>query len=148
MSIDRILLLAVFFTPLAAAAATCCPTCRRPSDGMIWGSVLGFPGSIVRLDPGANPPATALAEIYELPWNNPKAPVQGFSRRGLDIDRHGVVWTVTSSGHFASFDRRKCKDPLNGPAATGQHCPEGWTLYPMPAVARRVGFRQRGRQLL
>ena len=36
------------------------------------------------------------------------------------------------SGHLASFDRRKCKGPLNGPKATGQHCPEGWTLYPTP----------------
>ena len=35
-----------------------------------------------------------------------------------------------ASGHLASFDRRKCKGPLNGPTATGQHCPEGWTLYP------------------
>jgi hypothetical protein len=104
-----------------------------PADGSIWGSVLGFPGSVVRLSPGSNPPATALAEVYELPWKNPKAPVQGFSPRGLDIDTNGVVWTVLSSGHFASFDRRKCKGPLNGPTATGQHCPEGWTLYPMPA---------------
>ena len=38
-----------------------------------------------------------------------------------------------SSGHLASFDRRKCKGPLNGPAAaTGRHCPEGWALYPFP----------------
>src|SRR5262249_29166476 len=22
--------------------------------------------------------------------------------------------------------------PLNGPNATGRHCPEGWTLYPFP----------------
>ena len=33
---------------------------------------------------------------------------------------------------MASFDRRKCKGPLNGPTATGKHCPEGWTLYPLP----------------
>ncbi|HZS50030.1 MAG TPA: carboxypeptidase regulatory-like domain-containing protein, partial [Bryobacterales bacterium] len=103
-----------------------------PADGSIWGSVLGFPGSIVRLNPGSNPPETALAEVYEVPWNNPKAPVQGFSPRGLDIDRNGVVWTVLASGHLASFDRRKCQGPLNGPTATGQHCPEGWTLYPEP----------------
>jgi hypothetical protein len=104
-----------------------------PADGSVWGSVLGFPGSIVRVVPGSNPAATALAEVYELPWQNAKAPVQGFSPRGLDIDTDGVVWTVLASGHFASFDRRKCKGPLNGPTATGQHCPEGWTLYPMPA---------------
>jgi len=97
----------------------------NPADGSIWGSVLGFPGSIVRLDPGANPPATALAEIYEPPF-------PGYSPRGMDIDRNGVVWASLASGHLASFDRRKCKGPLNGPTATGQHCPEGWTLYPFP----------------
>lgn len=104
-----------------------------PADGTIWGSILGFPGRIARLKPGSHPPETTLAEVYELPWNNPKAPVQGFSPRGLDIDTNGVIWTVLASGHFASFDRRKCKGPLNGPTATGQHCPEGWTLYPFPA---------------
>jgi len=98
-----------------------------PSDGTIWGSVLGFPGSIVRLSPGANPPATTLAEVYELPVN------KGYSPRGLDIDTNGVVWAPLSSGHFASFDRRKCKGPLNGPSATGQHCPEGWTMYSFPS---------------
>jgi hypothetical protein len=103
-----------------------------PADGAIWGSVLGFPGRIVRINPGSHPPETALAEVYEIPWNNASAPVQGFSPRGLDIDRNGVVWTVLASGHFASFDRRKCK-VLNGPTATGQHCPEGWALYPFPA---------------
>ena len=103
-----------------------------PVDGSIWGTSLGFPGWILRLDLGENPPATALTEIYELPWDNPDAPVQGYSPRGMDIDRHGVVWTPLASGHLASFDRRTCTGPLNGPAATGQHCPEGWTLYPEP----------------
>ena len=80
-------------------------------------------------DPSA---ATALTEIYELPWGDPNAPVQGYSPRGMDIDRNGVVWTPLASGHLASFDRRKCTGPLNGPTATGQHCPEGWTFYPEP----------------
>jgi hypothetical protein len=101
-------------------------------DGSIWGSFLGFPGAIIRLSPGTNPPETALAEVYEPPIGNPKAPVQGFSPRGMDIDRDGVVWAALASGHLASFDRRKCRGPLNGPTATGQHCPEGWTLYPEP----------------
>jgi hypothetical protein len=99
-------------------------------DGSIWGSVLGFPGAVVRLNPGSNPPETALAEVYEPPFNDPKMP--GYSPRGGDVDRNGVYWTALSSGHMASFDRRKCKGPLNGPKATGQHCPEGWTLYPEP----------------
>jgi hypothetical protein len=101
-------------------------------DGTVWGSVLGFPGGLVRLTPGANPPETALAEYYEVPWNNPKAKVQGYSPRGMDVDRNGVAWVALGSGHLASFDRRKCKGPLNGPTATGQHCAEGWTLYPSP----------------
>ena len=102
-----------------------------PLDGSIWGSSTGFPGSVVRLVPGPNPPATALAEYYELPLKD-GTPLQAFSPRGMDVDQNGVVWTGTSSGHLVSFDRRKCKGPLNGPTATGQHCAEGWTMYPLP----------------
>ena len=99
-------------------------------DGSVWGTVLGFPGAVVRLNPGSNPPETALAEVYEPPFNDSKTP--GYSPRGGDVDRNGVFWAALASGHLASFDRRKCKGPLNGPKATGQHCPEGWTLYPEP----------------
>ena len=104
-------------------------------DGSVWGSSLGFPGAVVRLMPGANAPETALVEYYELPWD-PKLPVQGYSPRGMDIDRNGVAWVALASGHMGSFDRRKCKGPLNGPNATGQHCPEGWTFYaePLPQI--------------
>src|SRR5207249_9590285 len=50
----------------------------------------------------------------------------------IDMGTDGVVWTPLASGHIASFDRRKCKGPLNGPeAASGKLCPEGWTLYRM-----------------
>jgi len=97
----------------------------NPNDGTIWGTVLGFPGYVIRLDPGSNPPATALAEVFE-------PPLPGYGPRGMDIDRRGVVWTPLSSGHMASFDRKKCRGPLNGPTATGKQCPDGWTLYPFP----------------
>jgi hypothetical protein len=112
-------------------------------DGSVWGSSLGFPGAIIRLTPGANPPATALAEVYELPWHNAKAAVQGFSPRGMDIDRNGVVWAALASGQLASFDRRKCTGPLNGPTATGQHCPEGWTFFTEP-LPQMQGVREPG----
>jgi hypothetical protein len=100
-------------------------------DGAVWGSVQGMPGGLLRLVPGTHPPETALTEYYEVPWNNPRASVQGFAPRGMDVDGKGVVWTVLSSGHLASFDRTKCK-VLNGPTATGQHCVEGWTLHALP----------------
>ena len=97
-----------------------------PVDGSVWGSSQGFPSSIVRLNPGPNPSETALAELYEVPLD-----VGAYGIRGMDIDRNGVVWSSLSSGHLASFDRRKCK-VLNGPTAIGKHCPEGWTLHTLP----------------
>jgi hypothetical protein len=101
-------------------------------DGSIWGTALGFPGQVVRLVPGSDPSTTAIAEVFELPFGNPRADVQGFSPRGMDVDRNGVVWAVLASGHLASFDRKLCRGPLNGPEATGQHCPEGWRFYQSP----------------
>jgi hypothetical protein len=97
----------------------------NPQDGSIWGTVLGFPGYVLRLNLGSNAPETALAEVFEPPF-------PGYGPRGGDIDRNGVFWASLSSGHLASFNRSKCKGPLNGPNATGKHCPEGWTLYALP----------------
>ena len=99
----------------------------NPNDGSIWGTSLGFPGGFVRFDP-----ATGLTEFYETPWNAPDVAHNGYSPRGGDIDRDGVMWGALASGHMASFDRNSCTGPLNGPTATGAHCPEGWTLYPEP----------------
>ena len=96
-----------------------------PVDGSIWGATLGVPGAVVRLVPGSNPPQTAVAEVFAVP-----AP--GFGARGADIDSKGVVWVSLGSGHLGSFDRRKCKGPLNGPKATGDHCPEGWSFHKYP----------------
>jgi hypothetical protein len=102
-------------------------------DDSVWGQSMGTgfarmdqPGFVMRLVPGSNPSETALTEVY--------VPPEGaWSPRGLDMDTNGVVWTPLASGHIASFDRRKCKGPLNGPqAATGKLCPEGWTLFKMP----------------
>jgi hypothetical protein len=101
-------------------------------DGSVWGSSLGYPGAVIRLDPGSNPPETALVEYYELPLDAKGEPVNGFSPRGMDVDRNGVAWVALASGHMASFDRKKCKGSLNGPNATGQHCAEGWTFYKEP----------------
>jgi len=97
----------------------------NPVDGSIWGTQLGFPGRVVRVAPGPDPTHTALTEIYEPPF-------PGYGPRGGDIDRNGVFWASLASGHLASFDRSKCTGALNGPKATGKHCPEGWTLYRFP----------------
>jgi hypothetical protein len=115
-----------------------------PVDGSVWiARRQPTPGSIVRLELGANPPATCKSEIYEPPFQNANldASKWGYGPRGIDVDRNGVIWTALGgSGHLASFDRRKCK-VLNGPTATGQHCPEGWTLHsaPGPKLAGVIG---------
>jgi hypothetical protein len=98
----------------------------NPVDHSVWGTSLApWPSYVVRVAPGADPTHTALTEIYEVP-------LPGYGARGGDIDRNGVFWVALASGHLGAFDRTKCKGPLNGPKATGRHCPEGWTLYRLP----------------
>lgn len=98
-----------------------------PLDGSIWGTagVFGGSGMVVRIEMGDNPPETTITEVFNVP-----APY--FGPRGGDIDSNGVVWVSLGSGHIGSFDRRKCTGPLNGPDATGDHCPEGWNFYQYP----------------
>jgi hypothetical protein len=104
-----------------------------PVDDTVWGQSMdrGFsridqPGYLIHLIPGPDPAKTALTEIF-LP------PEGAYGPRGTDIGLDGVVWTALSSGHLASFDRRLCKGPMNGPAAAeGKICPEGWKLYRLP----------------
>ncbi len=94
----------------------------NPADGSVWYSSVGgdYRGGLVRFDP-----ETQLSEFFR-----PHLP--GFGNRGADIDRNGVIWASLGSGHLGQFDRRKCTGPLNGPDATGDHCPEGWTFHDLP----------------
>jgi hypothetical protein len=113
--------------------ASCYGIMASPVDNSVWCSHTGFPGSLTRMDPGSNFPETALTEIYQVPYDDPRASGKGFGPRGMDVDKDGVAWVVIASAQLASFDRRKCKGPLNGPAAAeGKMCPEGWTLYTVP----------------
>lgn len=98
-----------------------------PVDDSVWGvSESPFPGMLVRLIRGNNPPSTCKTQIFRVPDG-------GYDPRGVDVDSNGVVWTgLAATSHLASFDVRKCKD-LNGPAKLdGSQCKEGWTLYQTP----------------
>jgi hypothetical protein len=94
----------------------------HPTDGSVWYASNIFAGTpgFMRFDP-----KTKLSEFYAVPRD-----VIGL--RGGDIDKDGVLWGSGSNGTLVSFDRRKCKAPLNGPAATGNHCPEGFAQYKYP----------------
>ncbi|OGU34709.1 MAG: hypothetical protein A3K13_10785, partial [Gemmatimonadetes bacterium RIFCSPLOWO2_12_FULL_68_9] len=94
------------------------------NDGTIWGSTTEGRGWIVRVDLGPNPPVTALTEAYQLPAGE-------FGIRGMDLDSKGLAWTAGAGGNLIRFDRSKCR-VRNGPTATGDHCPEGFTFYPLP----------------
>lgn len=105
-----------------------------PVDDTIWGQSMdvGFsrmgtqPGYLVHVIPGVDPSTTALSEIFQPPEGT-------FGPRGIDVDSKGLVWTVLSSGHMASFNRKLCKGPISGPSvADGKHCPEGWKTYRFP----------------
>ena len=100
-----------------------------PTDGSIWCSGIEHEDTtLVRIERGANPPLSCKAEVYEPPPSTIPLPYSG----GVAIDSDGVVWQNWRGVHeILSFDRRKCK-VLNGPTATGQQCPEGWTVYTKP----------------
>jgi hypothetical protein len=99
----------------------------NPKDHSVWVTSTNFPGKLVRLDKGSNPPETCISEVYQSP-----DPENAFGPRGMDVDRNGVIWVALSgSGGLASFDRTRCKIK-NGPnTVNGDHCPEGWTIYPL-----------------
>ena len=94
----------------------------HPTDGSIWytSGVFGGRPGFLRFDP-----KTKLSEFYEVPKD-------AIGLRGGDIGKDGRLWGSGSAGHLIEFDRSKCKGPLNGPNATGNHCPEGFTLHRYP----------------
>ena len=95
-----------------------------PVDDSVWGVSESFPGFLIRLQRGDNPPSTCRTQIF-------KVPAPGFDPRGVDITTDGVVWTaLAASSDLASFDVRKCKDLTGKQKIDGSECPEGWTLYP------------------
>ncbi len=102
-------------------------------DGSMWfAKTAPFPTSIVRFHPGPNPPETCKTEMYEPPKLPDGKNFAAFNGRGVSVDSKGVAWIAYGSGHFGRFNRSKCK-VLSGPTvAEGQHCPEGWTMFPSP----------------
>ena len=87
---------------IAASIRRSTRSCRARSTDRSGDRRSVIPARWCGSSPGANPPETALAEVFTVP-------LPGFAARGADIDSKGVVWVSMGSGHIGSFDRRKCK---------------------------------------
>ena len=105
----------------------------NPKDGSIWydRDLGGPPDSALRSK-------TKLSEVY--------IPKPGFGFAVTSTQRRAVG--SGSSGHLMSFDRSKCKGPLNGPSATGNHCPEGWAFYKYPAPVSKASPTRARRRVI
>ena len=100
----------------------------NPKDQSIWCSGIGnTQRALVRIEKGSNPPQTCKAEIYTPPNPAQGLPITGSG--GVAAGNDGLVWQAWRvSGHLTSFDRTKCKSTKD-PKASGESCPEGWTVH-------------------
>jgi hypothetical protein len=100
----------------------------NPKDNSIWCSGIGnTQRTLVRIEKGPNPPETCKAEIYTPPKPADMPYVTGSG--GVAADHSGVVWQAWRvSGHLTAFDRAKCRS-ITDLNASGESCPEGWTIY-------------------
>ena len=96
----------------------------HPTDGVRHPGPM--PGKIIRIDPKTR-------------WRSLRAAVRsaagvvGYTPRGIDVDSNGVIWTRWRAADTSPVSTAASARPLQGPSATsGQHCREGWTLYPVP----------------
>lgn len=98
-----------------------------PKDGnIVWGASEDYPGFIVRLNRGVNPPESCVSEVYQVPEG-------ALDPRGMDVDSNGVAWVaMAATSQWGRFDRSKCT-VTNGPGTElGTHCAAGWTLFQTP----------------
>ena len=104
----------------------------NPVDGSVWGAQDSYPGRIVRLVVGDDPPESCIAEVSRC---RRSAGTLRRTRGRLHAarprrHRDGVIWIRAAGTNRGRFDRASAGD---GPAAhEGRHCAEGWTLYPLP----------------
>ena len=103
------------------------------SDGSMWfAKTAPFPTQLVRFNPGSSPPETCHTEMYEPPVVSGSPDYVAFGQRGVSVDSKGVAFGFTGNGQLTRFERAKCKNVAGLAAATGQQCPEGWSVYDAP----------------
>ena len=103
------------------------------SDGSMWAAKTGpFPSQLVKFHPGSNPPETCHTEMYSPPLLPDGKNYLTYNNRGVSADSKGVAYGFTGNGQTSRFDRKLCKNVAGQAAATGQQCPEGWSVFDAP----------------
>ena len=95
----------------------------HPTDGSVWytSGVFGGTPGFLRFDP-----KTKLSRVLSRCRRRRSACAAATSARTA------CCMAQAPPAISIAFDRRKCKAPLNGPNATGNHCPEGFSLHKYP----------------
>ena len=99
----------------------------NPQDGSVWGQALSpFPSFVVRFDPKTQLVGNLFAAVAGLRRPRRRHRPQ---RRVLDLARQRPSRPV----------RPPQVQGAQRPDATGDHCPEGWTLHRMPGPTFEAG---------
>ena len=96
-----------------------------PVDSSVWGTIRTTPGAVVRIVPGNNPPETRSRK-------STTCRCRASARAAATSTARAWCGSRSAAATSAASTARKCKGPLNGPKATGDHCPEGWAFYQYP----------------
>ena len=116
-------------------ASTTWPRARTARSGA---RSLGFPGAVVRLVAGAEPAGHgARRKLYEPPFNDANDAGERASRRAASTwTGTASFWAALASGQHGQLRSPQMQGSAQRAQATGQQCPEGWTLY-TDAAARK-----------
>ena len=98
-----------------------------PSDGSVWVAYASYPGKIVRMDRGNNPPATCKFEVYEPPYDNPARPGEGLTGR------------VALTSIRTELCGQRSQAAANSPASIGQSAKSALVLRVQDSNAPRDG---------
>ena len=116
----------------------------NPADGRSGARCWLSRARIVRLDPGRNPPETALAEYLRAAVARATAP------RGMDIDRNGIVWVLARERPLGKLRPPQVQGSAQRPDRDRPALPGRLDALSAsrPAVRERDRRRQRGGELL
>ena len=131
-------------------------------DGSVWGTVLGFPGAVVRVVPGPDPTDTAVTEYYEAPGTTRRrrctaflhAAATSIATASSGRPSRAATWPASIGANARSVERpdgHRCPlsrglDALSGAAAAAAGCDDaGQCRSQLLHLGRSVRHARAGR---